>query len=90
VPGERIAVRAERGTDGLVNVGGPLGDRGERPRAGQHRRGGHCQDRDQWVSTAGPSSWVANRGKVGEQVWGLSRSERISLSQDGQAQRDRR
>jgi hypothetical protein len=47
-----VVAGAERGPDRLGRVGGPLGDRGDRPRPGQHRSGRQAQDRDQWVAAA--------------------------------------
>jgi hypothetical protein len=79
VTGERIEVGAERGTDLLVCVRGPLGDRGERPRAGQDRRGSDGEDGDQWMPAPGTPSRVADRGEVAEQVRCLRWSERISV-----------
>jgi hypothetical protein len=63
-----IAAGAERGTDWLRGVRGPLGDRGDRPGAGQDRSGGHGQDRDQRVAPACACSRVTDGGEVGEQT----------------------
>ena len=55
----------------LQRVGGPFGDRGDRPRPGQHRSDRQAQDRDQWVATATGSSRVGDAGQVGQQVRGF-------------------
>jgi hypothetical protein len=57
-----VAAGAQRGADRLWGILGPLGDRGHRPGAGQHRSGGHSQDRNQRVAAATPGSRVADRG----------------------------
>jgi hypothetical protein len=48
VAGSLLAV-AERGPDRLGRVGGPLGDRGDRPGTGQDRGGRQAQDGDQAI-----------------------------------------
>jgi hypothetical protein len=87
--GEWIAVGAERCADRLVSVDGPLGDRGERPCAGQHRCGSDGEDGNQWMATPGAGSRVVDGGEIGEQVWWFGCSERVSVGQDGQAWWDR-
>jgi hypothetical protein len=47
-----IAAGAERETDRLGSVGGPVGDRGHRAGAAQDCGGGHGQDGDEWVAAA--------------------------------------
>jgi hypothetical protein len=65
-----VVAGAERGPDGLGRVGDPLGDRGDRPRPGQHRGGGHGQDGDQGVAAATGRSRIGDGGQVGQQVRG--------------------
>jgi hypothetical protein len=89
VAGARIAAGSERGTYGLGCVGGPLGDRGDRPGARQDRSSGQHQDGDQRVTAPGAGPWVGDSGQVGGQVRCLGWSERISVSQYGQAGWDR-
>jgi len=45
-----VLAGAERGPDRPGRVGRPFGDRGDRPRPGQHRGGRHGQDRQQRVA----------------------------------------
>jgi hypothetical protein len=87
--GERIAVRAERGTDLLVCVSGPFGDRGDRACTSQHCAGGDGEDGDQRMPTPGAGSRVTDGCEVGEQVGCFGCSDRISVGQDAQAPRDR-
>jgi hypothetical protein len=83
VAGEGIAAGSERGTHGLGCVGGPLGDRGDRPRARQDRGSGEHQDGDQRVPAPSAGPGVADGGEVGERVRCLGWSERISVAQGG-------
>jgi hypothetical protein len=87
--GGGVAAGAQRGADRLWGILGPLGDRGHRPGAGQHRGGGHSQDRNQRVAAATPGSRVADRGKVGQQMRGLGRLERLGVGQVGEDGWDR-
>jgi hypothetical protein len=89
VAGEGVAAGAERGTDRLGCVGGPLGDRGHRPRTGQDCGGGKPEDGDQRVAAPGAGSRVGDGGQVGEQVRWLYWSERVGITKRGQARRDR-
>jgi hypothetical protein len=66
-----VVAGAQRGPDRLGRVRGPLGDRGDRPRPGQHRSGRQAQDRDQWVAAATGRSRVGDAGQVGQQVRGF-------------------
>jgi hypothetical protein len=66
-----VVAGAEGGPDRLGRIGGPLGDRGDRPRPGQHRSGRQAQDRDQGVAAATGSSRVGDAGQVGQQVRGF-------------------
>jgi hypothetical protein len=66
-----VAAGADRGPDWLGRVGGPLGDRGDRPGAGQHRSGGYGEDGDQRVAAATGTSRVGNGSQVCQQVWGF-------------------
>jgi hypothetical protein len=84
----RIAAGAERGPDRLWGIRGPLGDRGHRPGAGQHR-GGHGQDGDQPMAAATATSWVADRREVGQQVRGFGFLERLGILELGQGRWDR-
>jgi hypothetical protein len=86
-----VAAGAERGPDWLGRFGGPLGDRGDRPGAGQHRGGGQAQDGDQPVAAATGGSRVGNGGKVGQQVGGVGVLEfaRVGVAEVGQGGWDR-
>jgi hypothetical protein len=64
----RITAGAKRHPDQLRDIRSPLGDRGHRSCAGQHRCSGYGQDRDQRVASATATSRVADRGEVGQQV----------------------
>jgi hypothetical protein len=79
---------AERGPDRLGRVGGPLGDRGDRPGPGQDRGGRHGQDGDQRVATATGSPGVGDAGQVGEQVRGFAVVEGVGVGQLGERGRD--
>jgi hypothetical protein len=70
-----VAAGAQRGPDRLGRVGGPFGDRGDRPRAGQDRGGGQAHDGDQRVAAATGRSRVGDGGEVGKQVWGVGALE---------------
>ena len=61
----------------------PFGDRGDRPRAGQHRGGGHPQGGDQRMAAPTGSSRVGDSGQVGEQVWGVGvlRLDRVGVGE---------
>jgi hypothetical protein len=63
-----ITAGAKRHPDQLRGIRSPLGDHGHRSCAGQYRRGGYGQDRDQRVASATATSRVADRGEVGQQV----------------------
>jgi hypothetical protein len=76
-----VAAGAERGPHRLGRIGGPFGDRGKRPGAGQHRGGGHGQDRDERVAAAAGGSRVGDAGQVGEQVRRLGWLQRASIAQ---------
>jgi hypothetical protein len=67
-----VVVGAECGPDRLGRVGGPVGDRGDRPRPGQDRGGRHGQDGDQPVAVATGRSRVGDGGEVGQQVRGFA------------------
>jgi hypothetical protein len=67
-----VVAGVERGPDRLGRVGGPFGDRGDRPRPGQHRGGRQGQDGDQRVPAATGRSRIGNGGEVGQQVRGFS------------------
>jgi hypothetical protein len=86
-----VVAGAERGPDRLGGVGGPLGDRGDRPRPGQHRDGGQAQDGDQPVAAARGSSRVGDAGQVGQQVWGFGVGELagVGVGEGGEGGRDR-
>jgi hypothetical protein len=87
--GEGVAAGPERGTHGLGCVAGPLGDRGDRARTGQDRGCGERQDGGQRVAAPSAGPGVGDGGEIGEQVRCLGWSERIGVSQDGQAGWDR-
>jgi hypothetical protein len=84
-----VAAGAERGTHRLGGIGGPLGDGGDRPGAGQDRGGGHGQDRGQRVSAAGGPPRVVDRGEAGEQVRRVGWPERVGVGELGRGGRDR-
>ena len=79
------------GPDRLGRVCGPLGDRGDRPGAGQHRGGGQAQDGDQGVAAATGSSRIGDGGEAGEQLRGVGvgKLERVGLGEVGQGGWDR-
>jgi hypothetical protein len=87
-----VAAGAQSGPDRLGRIGGPFGDRGDRPGAGQHRGGGQPQDGDQPVAAAAGSSRIGIGGKVGQQVRGVGVLEwgRVGVGEVGQGGRDRR
>jgi hypothetical protein len=82
---------AERGPDRLRRIGGPLGDRRDRPGAGQHRGGRQARDGDQRVAAATGRSRVGDAGQVGQQVRGVGvqEFERVGTSQFGEGGQDR-
>jgi hypothetical protein len=84
-----VVAGAERGPDGLGRVGGPFGDRGDRPRPGQHRGGRQAQDGDQGVAAATGSSWVGDGGEVGKQVWTVGILEGLGVGELGEGDWDR-
>jgi hypothetical protein len=86
-----VAAGTQRGPDRLGGIGGPFGDRGDRPRAGQDRGGGHGQDGDQRVAAATDRSRVGDGGQVGEQVRGVGvlKLGRVGVGQVGQGGWDR-
>jgi hypothetical protein len=63
---------AERGPHRLRGVGGPLGDRGQRPGPGQHRGSGQGKDAGQRVAAAGAPPGVGDGGQAGEQGGALA------------------
>jgi hypothetical protein len=94
-PGRRsspgLLAGAQGGPDRLGRIGGPFGDRGDRPGAGQDRGGGQAQDRHQRVAAASGSSRVRDHGQAGQQVQGVGLLElaRIGLGELGQRGWDR-
>jgi hypothetical protein len=88
-----VAAGAQRGPDRLGRIRGPLGDRGDRPGAGQHRGGGQAQDGDQRMAAATGGSRVGDSGEVGEQVRavGVLKLDRVGVGEVGQGgwERDR-
>ena len=62
---------AEHNPDLWGRISGPFGDRGDRPRPGQHRGGRQAQDGDQRVAAATGVSGVGDAGQIGQQVWGF-------------------
>ena len=77
-----VVAGAQRGPDRLGGVGGPLGDRGDRPCPSQHRGGRQGQDGDQRVAATTGSSRVGDGGKVGQQVWGFGVLELAAVGLD--------
>jgi hypothetical protein len=84
-----VAAGAERGPDLLGRVGGPFGDRGDRPRPGQDRGGRQAQDSDQRVAAATGSSRVGHGGQAGKQVWRVGVLEGLGLGELGEGGGDR-
>jgi hypothetical protein len=86
-----VAAGAQRGPHRLGRISGPFGDRGDGPRAGQHRGGGQAEDGDQWVASAMGGSRVWVGGQVGQQVRGVSVLEwgRVGVGEVGQGGGDR-
>jgi hypothetical protein len=82
--GGPITAGAKRHPDQLRGICGPLGDRGHRSCAAQHRRGGHGQDRDQRVASATATSRVADRGEVGQQVRRFGLLEGVGVGELGE------
>jgi hypothetical protein len=80
---------AERDPDRLGRVGGPLGDRGDRPGTGQDRGGRQAQDGDQRVAAATGGSRVEDAGQVGEQTRGFAVVEGLGVGQLGERGWDR-
>ena len=66
----RAAVRAERGEHVRAGVAGPLADRGERPRARDHRRDSDGEQPGQGVTAPAPLTRVTDLGQQIEQVQG--------------------
>jgi hypothetical protein len=87
-----VTAGAQRGPDRLGRIGGPFGDRGDRPRAGQHRGGGQTKDGDQGVAAATGRSRIGDGGEVGQQVRGVGVLERtrVGRGEKGQGGWDRR
>jgi hypothetical protein len=81
-----VAAGTHRGPDGLGRIGGPFGDRGDRPGAGQHRGGGQAQDGDQRVAAATGRSRVGDAGEVGEQLRGVGvlKLDRVGAGEVGE------
>jgi hypothetical protein len=90
VPGGVVA-GAERGPHLLGCVGGPFGDRGDRPGTCQHRGGGQAQDGGQRVAAAAGGSRVGDTGEVGQQARGVGVLElkRVGMGEVGQGGWDR-
>ncbi len=64
----RAAARAERGKHVRAGIGGPLPDRGERPRPRDHRRDPDGQEPGQRMPAAPPLTRVRDLGQEIEQV----------------------
>jgi hypothetical protein len=86
-----VAAGAQRGPDGLGRLGGPLGDRGDRPGTGQDRGGGQGEDGDQGVAAATGGSRVGDGGEVGQQMRGVGvlQLARVGMSEVGEGGWDR-
>jgi hypothetical protein len=84
-----VAAGAQRGPDLLRRVGGPSGDRGDRPRPGQDRGGRQAQDGDQWMAAATGSSRVGDGSQAGKQVWRVGVLEGPGVGELGQGGWDR-
>jgi hypothetical protein len=86
-----VVAGAQRGPDRLGCLGGPLGDRGDRPGAGQDRGSGHGQDGDQRVAAATGGSRVGDGGQVGQKVRGVGvlKLDRVGVGEVGEGGWDR-
>jgi hypothetical protein len=84
-----VTAGTECGPDRLGSIGGPLGDRGHRPGAGQDCGGGDGQDGDERMAAATGSSGVGDGGQVGEQVRGVAVVEGVGVGDSGQRRGDR-
>jgi hypothetical protein len=84
-----VLAGTERGSDRPRRVGGPLGDRGDRPRPGQHRGSGQGQDGDQRVAAPAGGARVGDTGQVGQQVRGLAVVEGSGVGELGEGGWDR-
>jgi hypothetical protein len=71
--GPRVMAHPQRGQDVAGRVAGPLTDRGQGPRPGQHRAHRHGQHRDQCMPSASPVAWVGHASEVVEQAAALVR-----------------
>jgi hypothetical protein len=85
----RVPAGAKRRPDRLQSIRGPLGDRAQPPGAGEHRSGGHGQDRDQRVAAPTGRSRVTDRGQVRQQVRRFGLLERLGVGELGQGGWDR-
>jgi len=86
-----VVADAQRGPDRLGRVGGPFGDRSDRPGAGQDRGGGQGEDGDQGVAAATGRSRVGDGGEVGQQVRGVGvlQLARVGMGEVGEGGWDR-
>jgi hypothetical protein len=79
-----VVARTERGLDRLRRIGGPLGDPGHRPGAGQDRGGSDGQDGDERMAAATGSPGVGDGSQIGEQARGVAVLEGIDVGELGQ------
>ena len=79
----RAAGRAQRGQDVRAGVGGPLPDRGERPRPRDHRSDPDGQQPGQRMTAAFPLPRVRDLGKEILEFWLMRESSRIDPGASG-------
>jgi hypothetical protein len=69
--GQGVAADPQRGQHPSGRVSGPLPDRGQRPRAGQHRGDRHGQHRDQRIPAATTAAGIGDLGEGIQQATAL-------------------
>jgi hypothetical protein len=77
--GKRVTAHPERGQDRPGRVGGPLGDRGHRPGAGQHRRGADGQHAGQGVPPSPPVTRVVDHRQPFQQARAFAQDKRAGM-----------
>jgi hypothetical protein len=86
-----VAAGTQRGPHRLGRIGDPVGDRGDRPGAGQHRGGGQVRMATRGWRRPRAARGPGNGGKVGQQVEGFGVLEfvRVGMGEMGQSGWDR-
>jgi hypothetical protein len=79
--GQRVPAHPKRGQHLPGRVAGPLADRGQGPRTGQHRADRDAEHADQWMPSATPVAGIGDLGEVAEQVTALVGGQRGGWSQ---------